>query len=107
MGSEKRKNSMGTFKRIFSYFRKITAYLLLGGFLFLLLSGSINQVKTGQNIIDYILSIGKKIGAWLEILPTNEGPIEINENGIYLKDKAKDVPKEGLFEEVKDNEDEN
>lgn len=70
--------------------------LLVVVIVFFLLSGVINQVKTGQTLVDYSLQTGKKIGVFFESLFTSESPFKITEDGIYFKDA--NVPNESAID---------
>lgn len=66
--------------------------------IYFLLSGVINQVKTGETLVDYALGIGQDIGDFLESMFTDESPLKVTEDGIYFKDA--DVPDESALEDV-------
>lgn len=87
--------------KFFSNFRKITGTILAVLFVLFLLSGAINQVKTGQTLVDYSLNVGKVIGGYLEGLFTGNSPLKITEDGVYFKDA--DIPSESAIEGPKDS----
>lgn len=68
--------------------RKVIAYILLFCLIVWFLSGSINQVKTGQSIANWSIEKGTEVGQWLYELFTGKGPLEMTDDGIYLKDGA-------------------
>lgn len=63
--------------------------------IYLLLSGVINQVKTGENLLNYSLDIGKKISHFFNGLLEGDSPLKITKDGIYFEDVT--PPAEGAF----------
>lgn len=84
--------------------RNILGIALVCLFGWFLISGGINQAKTGQNLVDYALVTGQKVGNFFKSLFTNDSPLKVNEDGIYLKDAnvPKDAALPGPNEEVKE-----
>lgn len=68
--------------------RKVLAVVFIFSLIVWFLSGSINQVKTGQNIASWSIEKGTDIGQWLYELFTGKGPLEVTDQGIYLKNGA-------------------
>lgn len=83
-------------KRLFKSLRNVLVMAILAIAIFLLLSGAINQVKTGQNIVQYITHLGREIS--YRIIPGEDSKLKVTEDGIYLKDA--EVPQEGLFDDL-------
>lgn len=73
----------------------IGTIIAIFGVLFLL-SGGINQVRTGETLAQYAMDIGKSIGDVLKKLPNGNGPVKVNENGIYFNNA--DVPEESAID---------
>lgn len=93
--SYKRRMAYGFFRSV----RKIIGLGLACLFIFFLLSGAINQVKTGETIIDYAIDIGHNIGNFFESLFTKDSPLKVTEDGVYFKDA--NVPENSALPEVK------
>lgn len=87
--------------RFLRWLRRFVGTLLALFLVFMALSGAINQVKTGESIIDHTLGVSKKIGNFLESLFKNDSPLKITEDGIYFKDA--DVPDESALDGVLPN----
>lgn len=75
--------------------RKIIGTIFACFLIYLLLSGTINQVKTGQNLLNYSLDIGKKIAYMLNKIHEGDGPLKITEDGVYFNDA--NPPSEGAL----------
>lgn len=87
--------------KIFRFLRWAIGIIICGGLVFLLLSGAINQVKTGENMLSYVMNIGHCIGDGLESLFTDDSPLKANEDGVYFKDAS--VPDKGALDNIIDN----
>lgn len=87
--------------KIFRFLRWAIGIIICGGLVFLLLSGAINQVKTGENMLSYFMNIGHHIGDGLESLFTDDSPLKANEDGVYFKDAS--VPDKGALNNIADN----
>lgn len=61
-----------------------------------LLSGGINQVKTGESLAEYALDIGEDISEFFMSLADGTGPFKFTEDGIYFKDA--EVPENGALD---------
>lgn len=81
--------------------RKFVGTLVVLGIIFLLLSGAINQVKTGESILKYILNVGQNLGTKFESLFTEDSPLKVTEDGVYFKDA--DVPDNGALDNILPN----
>lgn len=92
---------------IFLTIMRLIGLLVAGFVLFFLLSGGINQVKTGQSLVNYTLMWGHRVSGMIDDLVhgTNETFI-ITEDGIYFRDSVGDVPEnsalDGLDDDVPD-----
>lgn len=80
---------------IVGIFRIIGLIILLALVLFLL-SGGINQVLTGQTLIEYSLDIGEDVSDFLHSLTDGTSPFKFTKYGIYFKDA--DVPEKGALD---------
>lgn len=58
-----------------------------------LISGGINQRKTGENLAQYGMNGGKEISNFFSGLFSNDSPLKVTEDGVYLNDA--DVPDNG------------
>ena len=65
---------------------------------FFLLSGAINQVKTGETLAEYATDIGKSLGDMFSKLPNGAGPFKWDD-GIYFKNA--NVPNESAIDKDK------
>ena len=63
---------------------------------FFLLSGGINQVKTGQTLVEYALDSGQWLSDLFNHSAEGNGPLKITEDGIYFQDAT--PPEEGLLD---------
>lgn len=72
--------------KIFKTLRETIGTLLVLLIIFFLLSGAINQVKTGETFVNYSLRTGKKISVFFKNLVSKEGPLKITKDGVYFKD---------------------
>lgn len=82
----------GEFHRlVFSIFRgirNVLGIILCILLLWFLLSGSINQVKTGESLAQYATRWGKYISIELESIRDGNGFVKITKDGVYLKGKT-------------------
>lgn len=89
--------SNGKLKRFLHKIRPIVATALAAVLCFWLLSGGINYIKTGQNIVDWTVYHGKKFGNWLaSLIDPDTTPFKIEDGGVYFDDA--DVPDEGAID---------
>ena len=79
---------------------RIIGLIILSSLTMFLLSGGINQVKTGQTLVEYALDIGHNISGFLNSLLDGTSPFKFTDDGVYFKDA--DVPEEGALDEHKD-----
>lgn len=79
-------------------------FLLLGFIIFFLLSGGINQVKTGQSMANYFLMWGHRAADFMDSLAhgTNDTFV-VTEDGIYFKDSVGDVPEDSALDSIDDD----
>ena len=84
-------------RAVFFFIFKIIGLAIAFALAFLLLSGVVNQVKTGQTLVNYALEVGTEISEFFGSLLNNTSPFKFTKDGIYFKDA--EVPDEGLFED--------
>lgn len=63
---------------------------------FFLLSGGINQVKTGETLVEYSLDVGENISNFFKSLTKGTSPFKFTSDGVYFKDA--EVPTNGVFD---------
>lgn len=78
--------------------RKILGTIVVIAIIFFLLSGVINQVKTGETLVEYVIDVGKSLGEVFSGFPEGSGPFKW-EDGIYFKNA--DVPDESAIDKDK------
>lgn len=81
---------------IFLVIMRVIGIIIAVALAFFLLSGGINQVKTGQTLVEYALDIGENISHFFESLLHGTSPFKFTNDGVYFKDA--DVPEDGLFD---------
>jgi hypothetical protein len=79
---------------------KIFGILVAAGLAFFLLSGGINQVRTGETLVEYALDIGHNISEFLNSLTDGTSPFKFTDDGVYFKDA--DVPENGALDGKED-----
>lgn len=77
--------------------RSVLGIIVIVILIYLLLSGAINQVKTGETMVNYFLHIGQNLGETLESLFTSDSPFKITEDGIYFQDA--EIPDNGALDD--------
>lgn len=71
--------------------------LLVGlGLLLLLLSGVINQAKTGETLVQYTMNVGYRVSEFIDSIMQGGGPLKFD-GGIYFKDA--NPPDDGVLPE--------
>ena len=75
----KNENSRGVLRIFFAF----TGFLLV----LWVLAGGINQVRTGQSIIDFTWEVSQNILHEIQKIASDEGAIEVTEEGVYLRDR--------------------
>lgn len=109
-----KKNRMGGFGRYaYGYVMRpirvtIMLFILRGigiiiaiALAFFLLSGGINQVKTGETLVEYALDCGERISDFFASLLDGTSPFKFTKDGVYFKDA--EVPEEGALDQVDPN----
>ena len=94
-GSKRRFNPIGTLGRTSRNLRfvlQVIAIIFISLFAALCLFGYINQVQTGQSMVEYFLQIGGEIGDGLTLIFTGDdsAPIDITDQGVYIDGYAPD-----------------
>lgn len=83
---------------LFKFLKLIIVMFVLGVIGYFLLSGIINQRKTGESLANYATKIGKNISKILYSIKEGNGPIKIDKNGVYFKDAI--IPKDGAVKHI-------
>jgi hypothetical protein len=73
------------FFRVTRTLRWIFGILLTAALVWFLISGGINQVKTGENFVEYAEGIGQRVSVEIYNLFSGDSPLVINENGVYRR----------------------
>lgn len=81
---------------IFLIVIRILGIIIALSLAFFLLSGGINQVKTGKTLVEIALDIGENISHFFGSLLNGTSPFKFTDDGVYFKDA--DVPESGLFD---------
>lgn len=78
---KQRKMQYSIMKHVGEFFGIVLAIL----FVLFLMSGIINQRRTGETLVNYALDIGKRVSVVLHSIYEGDGPVDVNEDGVYLK----------------------
>lgn len=84
--------------KAFRFIRWIIGVLICGLLIFALLSGVINQVRTGESMFNFFMNQGHAIGEWVHDLFTDDSNLKLTEDGIYFKDA--NPPSDGALPKV-------
>lgn len=71
---------------VYSIVRWVFGLFIIGLIIFFLLSGVINQRKTGESVIQYALGTGERIGDFFYSLTNKSSPLKLTEEGVYFKE---------------------
>ena len=70
---------------LFKFIKAIVTMFILGVITYFLLSGIVNQAKTGESLANWATRGGKRISEVLYSIKEGNGPVKLNKNGVYLK----------------------